>query len=243
MSPVVLAAIDQAIAGLIVSRFEVDPLLADAFDPPLADAVSQVCSMTDSAKKRHGRIIEIALLSGLMTNPCFRAWSPSRFRIPPAVDHLASLLADGMKVDGAEFDYTGQGRDVQVDLMVYDQRSRLLRAYEIKRGHGRHDAQKVRGILRDLRCIQSLLVSFARANGFSASTGEARILFWYGKRSVPSPWSITGAEVDEHFGFPVADFVKEANRLFGSRLRTVLSGAVDPALLQPVLAFDGGAHV
>jgi hypothetical protein len=229
----VQAAIDGTIERLASARFEIDPLL------PLA--VSQACSVAESAKKRHGKIIEIALLEGLKQLSRYEVWAPARFRIPEQADQIASLLADGAKLDGAASHYSGRGRDVQIDMLAYDRENRILRSYEVKRGHGRHDAGKVRSMQRDLRCVQAVLGSFGSASGMEVRLAEARILFWYGRRSLPKPWSLTGLEIDAHFGCAVSKFVEEATALFGARVLALINGDSNPYPQQPAFALEGGS--
>ena len=53
----------------------------------------------------------------------------------------------------------------------------------------------------------------------------SHIIFYYGKCSIPKPFAITGAEMDEHFGFPIYEAVEEVNKYYQSRLFSILSGA------------------
>lgn len=232
MSPLVEKAIDATIASLRLTRFATDPIL------PLE--LSRLCSIVESAKKRHGKIIEIAILAGLQTESRFIAWEPKRFLIPGSADRMTSLVEeDGLRIERGAVRYTGVGRKVQIDVVVWDRETRILRAYEIKRGHGQHDAGKIRSMLRDLRGIQAALRSFGEHNGYSVAEAEARIIFWYGNRSIPAPWSLTGGEVDGHFGFPLSAFVEEATWQFSARLHALLAGDTDPYAAQQTLAFGG----
>jgi hypothetical protein len=46
----------------------------------------------------------------------------------------------------------------------------------------------------------------------------------YGKKSIPAPFAITGAELDTHFGWPIYEAVEEINELFNRRLFEILAG-------------------
>jgi hypothetical protein len=228
MNTFITTKMDKTIERLARTKFDPDPLL------PLA--TSKACSIAESAKKRHGAIIELALLESVKAAARYEAWAPKRFLIPEPVDHLASLMAGGAKIGGAAFEYTGRGRKVQIDMAVYDREMQTLRSYEIKRGHGRNDSGKVRSMLRDLRCIQAVLISFGQSLGLQVRDAEARIVFWYGRRSVPRPWSIIGAEVDQHFGFAASAMVEEATAYFRGRVQALLEGEFNPYPLQMTLA-------
>jgi hypothetical protein len=97
--------------------------------------------------------------------------------------------------------------------------------YEVKRGNGQFDAGKIRSIRRDLMCVQVLLKSYGEVANVNPVAGEARIIFYYGVRSLPRPWSLVGDELDEHFGFPLVEKVEQANDYFKARLHELLEAA------------------
>jgi len=115
-------------------------------------------------------------------------------------------------------------RALQVDAIVYERKSGRIRAYEIKRGSGLHDAGKRRSILRDLLCLQILLRSYGQSRGFEISEASAHIIFYYGKCSIRKPFSLTKDKLDEHFGWPVLEAVERVNALFKERLFAILTG-------------------
>ena len=61
---------------------------------------------------------------------------------------------------------------LQVDTLVWNRTTRTIKAYEVKRGHGEHDAGKKRSIRRDLACIESHLIDYAKQRGFKAKEGK-----------------------------------------------------------------------
>jgi hypothetical protein len=54
---------------------------------------------------------------------------------------------------------------------------------------------------------------------------EAKIIFYYGRRSIPRPWSLVRDELDDHFGFPIVAKVEQANEYFRERLHQILEAA------------------
>jgi hypothetical protein len=118
--------------------------------------------------------------------------------------------------------YGESTRTLQIDMMVFDSADQTLRAYEIKRGNGQFDAGKIRSIKRDLIVTQMLLKSYGQTFNIAAERAEARIIFYYGRRSIPKPYSLTGPELNEHFGFQVYDLVEEANAYFKQELYSLL---------------------
>jgi hypothetical protein len=97
--------------------------------------------------------------------------------------------------------------------------------YEIKRGNGQFDAGKIRSITRDLKCIQVLLKNYGEFCKLQPQTAESKIIFYYGVRSIPRPWSLVKGELDEHFGFPVVERIEQANDYFRTRLHALLNAA------------------
>ena len=95
--------------------------------------------MTSSAYKRHGNIIEKAILAQLASRPELTVWAEKKFQVPKAADIVAALAlknpSDTIENDLA---YCDGGRTLQIDAITYHKGARTLRAYEIKRGFGDH---------------------------------------------------------------------------------------------------------
>ena len=108
-------------------------------------------------------------------------------------------------------------------MVAFDSADQTIRAYEVKRGNGQFDAGKIRSIKRDLLCVQVLLKSYGKELGkLNPLAAESRIIFYYGVRSIPRPWSLVREELDEHFGFPVVARIEEANDYFQAKLHALL---------------------
>lgn len=80
-------------------------------------------------------------------------------------------------------------------------------------------------MLRDTLCVQVLLKSYGKQREYDLNSAFSHIIFYYGKCSIPKPFSITGAELDDHFGWPIRDAVEEVNKYFQERLFAILAGA------------------
>jgi hypothetical protein len=63
-----------------------------------------------------------------------------------------------------------------------------------------------------------------KERGLDVKEAFSHIIFYYGQCSIPKPFSLTGAELDEHFGFPVYEAVEEANKHYMARLFAILAG-------------------
>ena len=118
--------------------------------------------MVSSAYKRHSKILEAAIFERLRDNNRLSVWTDPAFKVSAAAEALvdSSPRPDCFR---AQLPYGDTKRTVQVDIVVYDNLQRSLRAYEVKRGNGEHDAGKVRSIMRDLICTHVLLKSYGHS--------------------------------------------------------------------------------
>jgi hypothetical protein len=205
--------VDQTISTLASARFIVDPIAGEKY--------SRLTSIISSAYKRHGTILEFALRESLRESNRHKVWREEKFRVSRAADQIVGQQTDEAYLStGLPY---GEGmRTLQIDMMVYDRADKTLRAYEIKRGNGQFDAGKIRSIKRDLVVTQMLLKSYGQTFSLAPEKAEARIIFYYGRRSIPRPLSLIGTELNEHFGFPVYNYVEDANLYFRQQLYELL---------------------
>lgn len=206
--------VDQTISTLASARFVVDPIAGEKY--------SRLTSIISSAYKRHGTIIEFALREGLRESNRHQVWQEDAFRVSRAADQLSGQQAAD-DYQSTLLPYGESYRTLQIDMMVFDSADQTLRAYEIKRGNGQFDAGKIRSIKRDLYATQMLLKSYGQTANVTAERAEARIIFYYGRRSIPRPYSLIGSELNDHFGFPVYDLVEDANLYFKQQLYDLLN--------------------
>ena len=210
----VFAEVDATICRLAAKDFLTDPVVKGRY--------SRITSIVSSAYKRHGAIIEKAFVAALKESPHLSVWAEPDFRVSAAAERLADAdaTASSSTLSYLESAYE---RVLQVDLLVFDSRNKRLGSYECKRGFGYHDSGKKRSMLRDLRCVQMLLKSYGEGRGLDVNRAEARIIFYYGTCSVGSPWALTRADLDTHFGAPVTESIEEVNQYFRSRLNALLA--------------------
>ena len=210
--------IEGTIKRLSRKLFEADPIAGPHF--------GKITSVMSSAYKRHGYLLERAILEALRLCPHFEVWHDPLFQVPSPVDHIvAGSIADPTKLIGVDYPYSEGQRSLQVDAIVFNKNTGRLGAYEIKRGSGLHDSGKRRQMLTDTLCIQVLLKNYAKQRGYDPKDAFSHIIFFYGKCSIRKPFAITGAEMDQHFSWPVYESVDEMNKYFQGRLFSILAGA------------------
>lgn len=210
----VFRKVDATINRLARKQFAADPLVGERY--------GRITSIVSSAYKRHGAIIEQALLAALTSANHLQVWFDPLFRVSPEADMLAGSDAS---TAGTSLRYGAENftRTLQVDVFVYNRETSLLGAYECKRGFGYHDSGKKRSMLRDLRCLQMLLRSYGEGRGLSADAAEAHIIFYYGQCSIGRLWALTRADLDEHFQAPIATQIEQVNAYFGDKLNDLLA--------------------
>ena len=110
ISPIV----EQTVARLKVKKFKKDPIAGEHF--------SKIVSLMSSAYKRHGFILEKAILEQLKTNPNFEVWEDPEFSISQGADLLVdSAIQNPTSIIKSETNYDANGhRYLQVDTIVYD---------------------------------------------------------------------------------------------------------------------------
>jgi len=203
---------DQQLVKLGKASFIPDPLLG---------SYSLLASVLASAPKRHGRLIEAAIVDALQQNHNYRVWSDRRYIVPAAVDHLVQSQTPD-EITLSHLPYGAPGRQLQIDLFAYSVPRRRLGAYEIKRGNGYHDAGKLRSLRRDVFAVQATLASYGAQRGLAVDEAISRVVYYYGRRQLPEPWSLTGADLDEHFECPVRCRVDDITDYFSARLHEVI---------------------
>lgn len=221
IQPSVEATIDK----LVSKRFVDDPLIPGEY--------SRIASIVSSAYKRHGFILEQAILIRLKNIKYLQVWDDPNFGVSASAESLVATFIDreGDAVM-SELPYldsvTDQVRHIQVDAIVYNKNTKALTSYEIKRGNGLHDAGKRRSMKRDLLIQQTLLKSYGTQKGLDVQSVDSKIIFYYGQCSLPKPFAITGSELNEHFGVKIQEYVEIANNLFAEKLQlqieTLLKG-------------------
>ncbi|MGQ3230230.1 MAG: hypothetical protein ACT6R2_15230 [Blastomonas fulva] len=198
--------VDDTIAKLGTARFREDPIAGRKY--------SRATSIISSAYKRHGSILNRALLERINDCARLRVWAEDDFKL--SHDSLREVRGSERiePLLRACLPYGDRERSVGVDILVFDQETRALTAYSVKRGNGSYDGGKRRIIQEELVRIHMLLADYGRVIGLTPRSSHAHIIFYYGLMSLPSPLAIAGAMLDEHFRFPVREAIECVNAYF-----------------------------
>ena len=213
-------SVDATIASLLGTEFRPDPIAGTLF--------SRVVSVLSSAYKRHGSIIEQAVVECLKTNPRYSVWRVDQFGIQDhATITVAAAQNNPSSLDHTDLPHVDDGAGnirLQLDAVVFDQDTGIVSGYEIKRGNGLlNDAGKQRSMKREALLAKILLREHRCQRGFQATDSRAHIVFYYGVRSISAPLGLVGTELDDHFGMPIWAEVETVNSYFRSRLFPIIS--------------------
>lgn len=218
--------IAKAIEGALDKTFEPDPL----YGPEYSGLQSVLASM----QKRHGHVVNLCIREAVSFSRFHTVLETGDFYVTNAADRIAEQsLFDGHALPdltyGAE-----PTRRIRLDLAVIDHRTNTVTAYEIKRGNGMLDAGKRRQVMRDMLCARMLIKSFAAQQGYKVEAGDAKTIFYYGKRCLPEDFALTGLQLDEHFGFPVTTLVDAGTDHFRDSIKDAIPRLTETALFSQV---------
>ena len=131
------------------TKMSCDPLLLQV--PRLSALVSEI----DSIKKRHGLLIEKALIFAINRVP---DWCATKERISVA------------------------GGRAHLDCLAYNKTTKRLFVFECKRGHGNQDHDKIEAIDNRLDRIEKAMPAYAASKGWATGKIRLFLLSFYGVR-------------------------------------------------------------
>ena len=134
-------------AKAMAAKHPPDPLLTSNKD------LSALVTEIDSIKKRHGLLIEEALIFAINKVP---GWSAKKEKIKIA------------------------GGKAHLDCLAYNNTTKKLYVFECKRGHGKFDADAINAINDRLDKIKAAILSHVKPKGWSPCITDIFILSFYG---------------------------------------------------------------
>ena len=206
--------VDECIRSLGASSFRDDPIAGAKY--------SRATSIISSAYKRHAQVLSAALLEALKSCPRFTVWREDEFKLSAASLEKVREMQRPEACLLQRLRYGESDRTTELDAIAFDRETRTLRAYYIKRGNGYYDSGKKRQILQDLLRTHMLLRSYGEQLGVEVEVAEAKVIFYYGVRSLPEPYSLIGDDLNDHYHYPVKDLIEIANDYFRTQLHKLI---------------------
>src|SRR5215475_3840069 len=111
--------VDETILALSKVKFSEDPIAGVKY--------SRATSIVSSAYKRHGRILEMALLESLRESNRHKVWNDEGFRVSREADALANTQ-DLDACRKTTLPYGNSVRTLQIDMVAFDSADESIRA-------------------------------------------------------------------------------------------------------------------
>ena len=208
--------VDKTISKLLNVKFRHDPI---------AGKYSIVTSLLSSAYKRHGTIIEEAIVEALRNYKHLEVFTEDKFPISSRADTLASQSGKDLEIiKGTDLPYEKKNpaRTLQIDCIVFNKKKKTISSYEIKRGNGNFDAGKKRSIRNDILSTNFVLKGYGVSKNLDVKRAYSYIISYYGLRALPKPYSLIKEELDTHFGVSIVKQVEDVNNYFRAKLESVI---------------------
>lgn len=203
-------------------------------DPLLTARQSCLYGIISSAQNRHGHVIERAFLEALTDNPRFVVWSEPKFEVSHLVDSaFVGGNEEALRQTTMPYATGEKNRTVQVDLIVFDKKTSVISAYEIKRGNSASFSSYAnRQNSNDLLAVQMLLQSYAaQTKEIFAAKAESFFISYYGAELQKDRGpTLKRDDLDKHFGFGITRMIDAATDEFRHRLQMIL----DPTNIAPL---------
>jgi hypothetical protein len=212
--------VDETVERLAAKEFKIDPIAGVEF--------SHIPSVIGSMQKRHGLIIEQAILLAVDALPNYSAWAIPDFKVSRDATTLVArvnnvkLNPDWLPILEQNLAYGEKDKTLQIDVMAFNRDTGGLKALEIKRGYSSHDAGKKKSILKDTLCVQMLLSSYGKSEGLDVTGAEAKICNYYKSPEFHDRISINKDLLNDFFGGEVLGPVEEVNHYFRDRVHSLL---------------------
>lgn len=206
--------VDDTIEKLGSASFREDPIAGRKY--------SRATSIISSAYKRHGAILDKALLERLKDCARLRVWMEGDFKLSHESLQRVRLSDRIEPLLSTTIPYGERERSVNIDILVFDEEKGSLKSYNVKRGNGSYDGGKRRIIQEELLRTHILLPDYGRSIGLAPAETHAHIVFYYGLLSLPAPLAMAGSDLDSHFNFPIIEAIECVNRYFVDRLHALI---------------------
>jgi hypothetical protein len=206
--------VDETVQKLGAAQFRLDPIAGRKY--------SRATSIMSSAYKRHGAILDRALLERLKDCARLRVWTEDDFKLCHSSLREVRVSERIEPLLRTQLPYGDRERSVRIDVLVFDEEDSKLSAYNVKRGNGSYDGSKRRIIQDETLRSHMLLMDYGRQLGLSPKDGHAHVIFYYGLLSLSPPIAISGFDLDEHFRFPVIKAIESVNSYFTEKLHGLI---------------------
>jgi hypothetical protein len=226
-SEALVHAARAAVLGAVAAKFPSEPL----FDP----ALSRVLSTCSSVVKRHGRLLEVALIEVLAESGA-EVWQG--VKIPYTRADFAFVASPDYALNRNRLlshDKDDVAGWFDADVLAVDESAGWAAALQVRRGGGATEPGKRKRAEREIRALNLSLAAWLRQQGFARiETATAVAVDWLGQAGFSEDVVVHGEELDQFLGVPATAKIAAMSDV----LRHELDRQMNELLRPMAAAFD-----
>ena len=206
--------IDEKIDALF--NKQADP---NDYDPAFTKSQNKSRYVLHTATIMHGQMLEVAYLNSfkIELNDCI-VWEDKNFKVSRDALSVSTEQSDKRVLEtflpyGECVKIGKREKKNQVDAIIYNNNSKKVTAFEIKRGGSHHDRQKKEKLLADIIATQVLLKDYTVQKGYEVNDAKAFLISHMGTQLLQPDWThlqIDGNKINEYFGKDIIQHVSAA---------------------------------
>ena len=189
------------------------------YDPAFTKSQNKSRYVLHTATIMHGQMLEVAYLTSLKRelNDCI-VWEDKNFKVSRDALSVSTEQSDKRVLEtflpyGECVKIGNREKKTQVDAIVYNNNTKKVTAFEIKRGGSHHDRQKREKLLADIIATQVLLKDYTGQKGYEVKDAKALLISHMGTKLLQPDWThlqINGNKVDKYFGKNIIQHITAA---------------------------------
>jgi len=195
------------------------PADPDDYDPAFTKPQNKLRYVLHTATIMHGQMLEVAYLNALKKEltDC-NVWEDKSFKVSRDALSVSTEQSDRRVLEtflpyGECVKIGNREKKTQVDAIVYNNNTKKVTAFEIKRGGSHHDRQKKEKLLADIIATQVLLKDYTVQKGYEVKDAKTLLISHMGTQLLQPDWThlqINGNKVNEYFGNDIIQHVTAA---------------------------------
>ena len=189
------------------------------YDPAFTKSQNKLRYVLHTATIMHGQMLEVAYLYALKKEltDC-TVWEDKSFKVSRDALSVSTEQSDKRVLEtflpyGECVKIGNREKKTQVDAIVYNNNTKKVTAFEIKRGGSHHDRQKREKLLADIIATQVLLKDYTVQKGYEVKDTKALLISHMGTQLLQPDWThlqINGNKVNEYFGQDIIQHITTA---------------------------------
>ena len=189
------------------------------YDPAFTKSQNKLRYVLHTATIMHGQMLEVAYLHALKKEltDC-TVWEDKSFKVSRDALSVSTEQSDKRVLEtflpyGECVKIGNREKKTQVDAIVYNNNTKKVTAFEIKRGGSHHDRQKREKLLADIIATQVLLKDYTVQKGYEVKDAKALLISHMGTQLLQPNWThlqINGNKANEYFGKDIIQHITAA---------------------------------